>query len=273
MRMEKKRLREDKFILPYSPDSPGYLKTSGISYCDGRYRVVRRRSKHTVIEYIISGSGTVKLGSQVVYPKAGDMFILPLGSAHEYYSSADDPWVKIWINAEGNIFPYLLGAYGLQDKIYFPNCNGLPFFNEIEKTYKNSRMSPFEIQSGCMLIIIKMIQFIATQMKKTPISYEATIMKHYIDANAENDISVQTLADLISRSVSQTIRIFKNEFEMTPYEYILNSKVEHAKFLLKSSNLKIKEISTRLAFADEHYFTQFFKRKVGCTPVAFREKH
>ena len=71
-------------------------------------------------------------------------------------------------------------------------------------------------------------------------------------------------------SESQTIRLFKKNFGTTPYTYVLNKKINFAKKLLIDTNLSVKEISTKLCFSDEYYFSNIFKEKVGCSPSQYR---
>ena len=79
-------------------------------------------------------------------------------------------------------------------------------------------------------------------------------------------------AGQIYRSPSQAIRIFKREYGMTPIDYLLGQRVETAKLLLRNTNLQVKEIAYRLCFADEHYFSNYFRKRVGVTPGEYRQK-
>ena len=107
---------------------------------------------------------------------------------------------------------------------------------------------------------------------ETKISSDAIILKNYIDAHPKENISIKTLSKLIFKSESQTNRIFKKNFSITPYEYILNNKISRAKLILQNSNISIKEISFMLGFSDEHYFSNIFKKKTGISPSAYKKK-
>ena len=58
---------------------------------------------------------------------------------------------------------------------------------------------------------------------------------------------------------------------MSPFDYYLKKKLSKAKLMLQSYNMTVKEISDKLCFADEHYFSGLFKRKVGVSPSEFRK--
>ena len=103
-------------------------------------------------------------------------------------------------------------------------------------------------------------------------SKEAVTLKSYIDMHIEERISVKTLSELIYRSESQTIRIFKQNYKKTPYEYLLDGKINRAKILMTNTNISVKETAYRLGFSDEHYFSGIFRKKTGFSPTEYRKQ-
>jgi AraC-like DNA-binding protein len=59
---------------------------------------------------------------------------------------------------------------------------------------------------------------------------------------------------------------------VTPYAYVLGKKLELAKKLLDNTNLTVKQISEKLCFSDEYYFSSLFKNKIGVSPSVYRKK-
>lgn len=96
-------------------------------------------------------------------------------------------------------------------------------------------------------------------------------MKDFLNAQITEKFKMDTLCKHVSKSESQTIRIFKKAYGITPYNYVLNKKISLAKKLIKNTNLSIKQIAEKLNFADEYYFSNFFKQKVGVTPTKYRK--
>ena len=85
-------------------------------------------------------------------------------------------------------------------------------------------------------------------------------------------MSTESLAASIYKSPSQAIRIFKKKYGVTPYDYYVNIRIKKAVSLLKNTRLSIKEISYRLCFCDEHYFSNLFKKKTGKSPREYRKQ-
>ena len=93
----------EEFILPppFSADAPFQLRLAGVSYCDGSYRIERETADFSVVEYIERGTGTLEIDGRQFHPAAGDLYFVPEGSPHRYWSDAKDPWVKLWMNFSG----------------------------------------------------------------------------------------------------------------------------------------------------------------------------
>ena len=93
----------EEFVLPppVPADSPFQLRLAGVSYCDGSYRIERETADFSVVEYVERGTGTLEIDGEEFHPSAGDLYFLPEGSRHRYWSDAHNPWVKYWMNFGG----------------------------------------------------------------------------------------------------------------------------------------------------------------------------
>ncbi len=67
------------------------------------------------------------------------------------------------------------------------------------------------------------------------------------------------------------IRIFKNETGKTPYEYLVDIKIEKACSLLRRSNLSVTEICFLCGFNSSSHFSTVFKQKIGVSPSMYRQ--
>ena len=82
-----------------------------------------------------------------------------------------------------------------------------------------------------------------------------------------------TLADLSAvsgLSVSRLAHRFGEVVGVSPIEYVERQRIDRAKQLLVMTPLSVKEIARQLGFANQFYFSQRFKKRVGQSPQAFR---
>jgi AraC-like DNA-binding protein len=65
-------------------------------------------------------------------------------------------------------------------------------------------------------------------------------------------------------------RVFRDQGNTGLSEYITETRIERAKFMLKRYDFRLDEISQRCGFRDVNYFCRSFKRQVGRTPTEYR---
>ncbi len=96
--------------------------------------------------------------------------------------------------------------------------------------------------------------------------------KEYIHDNIELNFKISDVARIVFMSEYSFIRQFKEVFHLSPYQYILNHKIEKAKVLLKNKNLLTSEIAVQIGFSDISTFGKCFRRQTGMTPTRFRQE-
>lgn len=98
----------------------------------------------------------------------------------------------------------------------------------------------------------------------------ATIIKEFVKANLSTPLTLSDIADHMNLSIRQLYRIFKEQEAIPLGTYILNSKIESAKYELVETEKLIKEIALDLGFDDINYFCRIFRRKTGNSPSEYR---
>lgn len=92
----------------------------------------------------------------------------------------------------------------------------------------------------------------------------------YIQAHIEDDISVSSVADAFHFHPTHLSRVFRNASGVTLSAYLLQKKLERAKYYLLQTDLSIQEISGRLGYQSTQAFDRVFKRETGMKPLEFR---
>lgn len=87
------------------------------------------------------------------------------------------------------------------------------------------------------------------------------------------ELTMSALADELSISPVTMSVEFKNRMGVNPSDYLGIIRMEKAKELLKTSSLKIKDVSVAVGYEDEHVFMRRFKKYVGKTPGQYRDEH
>ncbi len=90
--------------------------------------------------------------------------------------------------------------------------------------------------------------------------------------NTHDDVSVEEIAGSYSVTPSHFIRSFKSVYGITPNEYKQNHRISLAINLIKSTNLSIQDIAYQCGFSDPLYFSRFFKKRLGVSPLKYRSQ-
>lgn len=99
------------------------------------------------------------------------------------------------------------------------------------------------------------------------------IIHDYIDKNYNQNIKISMFADKYFFSKEYLTRQFKAKYRCGIYEYVLQVRMERAKELLLDPNIKIQDISQRIGYADNNYFSKAFRTYYGISPSAFRQEN
>lgn len=93
----------------------------------------------------------------------------------------------------------------------------------------------------------------------------------YVEDHLEHPISISDLANQAAVSTFHFLRLFKLSFGITPYQYILQRRVERAKVLLTHTDDRIDTVGYKSGFSSASQFSQTFSRVAGISPSAFKK--
>lgn len=94
----------------------------------------------------------------------------------------------------------------------------------------------------------------------------------YLQAHIRTDWKIEEIAEKYNISAAQFSKRFQAVTKMTPAKYMSYLKIQRAKDLLADPNLRIKEIASECGFANEYYFSNFFKKHTALSPTNYRNK-
>lgn len=259
-------------VVDSDKNVPLQITTFGITYPDKDYCIERLRSGCFVFEYIVSGKGYVINNGKKYTVKAGDAYIIHPQDTCKYYSDADDPYMKYWVNFRSNLFFDILKNYGIHQQTVFENADlkedfeaffkldGDPCFND--RIYTRASSLIFEM-------FMKLAEHNQENRRVSDIAHE---IKYQLIRATKKRFNISQLKEELFLSESQIIREFKKYYHVTPYKYLLNLRIDYAKNLLDNTEMTVKEISQLLKFSSEYYFSNYFKSCVGVSPNNYRKE-
>ncbi|MCK0160196.1 AraC family transcriptional regulator [Allomuricauda sp. F6463D] len=142
---------------------------------------------------------------------------------------------------------------------------------------ENHSSKDFFVDNMLQELIIRILQgnsretYVQKASKLSPNNRLAYVIE-YIRQHLHEPLSVSELSNRACMSESHFHKTFKNEFGVTPIDYINSERIKMAIDLLKDPNRKIKEIYLECGFENRSYFNRLFKRKFDVSPGEYQSK-
>ncbi len=96
---------------------------------------------------------------------------------------------------------------------------------------------------------------------------------NFIHNNIAHPVTRGQAAKIFGSSESTFLRSFKRIMQESFSDYLLNSRLQHARNMLLTSNKTLSEISMECGFCDSNYLCFRFRKKFGQSPHQFRLKN
>ena len=264
----------ESFVCPFGDRSaPFYASRVGRTFPDKDYYIKRARYSSFILEYVVSGKGFLEIDGNRYELSAGDVYLISPGKPHAYGAERNDPFEKIWINFSSDMFMTVLSEFLLIGRYVFKDKSHLKgSFENLIATASDTENSNFIQTELCKAVFSIFAELSKSAAPEISAGGDFEQRARRILSGAYSDVKIKNLAEKLCVSQAQLIKRFKAAYGVTPYQFLLTKKIDAAKELLLTTNLTVKEISLRLFFQNEHYFSNIFKQKLGLSPTEFRRR-
>lgn len=137
----------------------------------------------------------------------------------------------------------------------------------LETIYKIE--NAYELKSYISTILVKIAEYFSKKYNQKNTKVISRI-KEIIEQRYKEDISVAKISEEVYLTPNYISLIFKQATGETITEYITKVRMEQAKKLFKSTDLRILEIAEKVGYEDPHYFSKAFKKYTGIHPKMYR---
>ena len=164
-------------------------------------------------------------------------------------------------------------ALGVRDKPDLPGV-GLSI-QQLQKIYDVFRTSSTILEgklSGYITKLLNNFLYSSEESRKNRVC-GATMADaiSYINEHFQSDLSLEKLAAEANMSLFHFTRVFTKETGITPHQYLIKTRLSAAKYLLKSTEISIKNIAFSTGFNSETSFCTTFKKWENVTPSQYRQ--
>lgn len=283
-----------QMIQPDLIQMPGEFPMT-VSVSKGVSPLFQRLHWHRALEInlITSGMGTYIINGQEYQFAAGDVFLIDSHDLHRAYEGKDlemvvimfepslvssehryNPEIMLPFRQTGSLFPNRITA----DQIEAANAGLNEYILRMLEEYQSEQSSRYSVLHGCLLLLLAEVH----RHFRQPETAEARpAVKHLemiresiqrMESDLERAWTLSELAEQAHLSPSRFSAIFSQAAGMSPMNYLLQLRLDHAVQLLEQSSLSILEIADQSGFRNLSNFNRLFLRYVGKPPSAMRRK-
>ncbi|MGP3591306.1 helix-turn-helix transcriptional regulator [Vagococcus sp. WN89Y] len=98
-------------------------------------------------------------------------------------------------------------------------------------------------------------------------------VRDYIDVNYALPLTRESVALVFLISPNYLSHLFQKTAAVGFSEYLNRTRLEHAKYLLKCYDLKVKEVAHACGFVDSNYFCRLFRKNSALSPSEYRRQY
>ena len=245
---------ETVFNKNYSDINPVQF---GYETCDSSHYYGPAVRTYWLLQYVVSGKGHFKINGKNYSIIAGNTFVIPPYVETYYEADCKDPWEYIWI------------GFNKSDRVKV-------IFDDV--IYAPSAQHIFEDMKRCSDMYSGRTEFLCSKIWQliAEISDKKNVVHDYIKQalsiiNSEYmlDITVQNIADRIGLERTYFSNRFKNVVGISPKEYIIRTRMEQAKLLLRKHGYGVSLTALSVGYSDTYTFSKMFKRYFGISPSGY----
>ncbi len=228
--------------------------------------------------YVKEGSGVLDYGGREYVVRSGDCVFINCKNPYSHRTS-EDLWSLEWIhfNGESALPIYLKYVERGGQPVFHPDkelmTEGLwDSLNAIARS--SDYIRDIKINEKLSSLITFLMSF-SWNPETVPTSGNASTLinlKDYIDTHYNEKISLDMLADMFLINKYTLSRGFKEQFGTSIINYLLITRITHAKQLLRFTDETVEEIGNKCGISPLYYFSRIFKQIEGISPLEYRSQ-
>lgn len=242
-------------------------------HCFGPY--VR---ENYVIHIVLKGKGRYQLTDNNFELESGQAFLIYPGDETIYQADRKEPWTYVWLGFHGYRAESFVKSMGFSREspvISVKNIGQIADCMERLLSAKKLTMSDELVRMSQMLEIFALLMEENERHRETDTDCPGTVyVKYamdYMRMHFREKVKIDTLAEMIGISRSYLSARFKEELQLSPKEYLIGLRMEHAAYLLHHTAEPIHIVATESGYEDSLSFSKAFKHKFGMSPKEYRE--
>lgn len=254
--------------LLYHPISIGYFD------CKPSYSTSRNLFSSYLLIVMLTGSLTYQTRQSRGVVRAGQVLLLDCNAPHSYAAQGKCSFTFIhFAGAQSrDIYEEIVRTGG--NLIRVPDINVLheSIGEMLSRMRDDRRMNEGQASSMIYSMLMKLLEHSGgsgSGGSGNPLVDRAI---GYIQTHLTEKLTVEEIAASTGYSASYFSHIFTEETGLSPYQFVMRSRLDQAQLLLKTTRLTVQEIAFQCGFNSAANFCYTFRRMVGVSAHDYRKR-
>ncbi|MEK5038082.1 AraC family transcriptional regulator [Sporosarcina sp. FSL K6-3457] len=237
--------------------------------------LVRSEKDVIVFQYTLKGAGEIVINGDTYRLGVGDAFFVKIPSNHRYYLPADSTeWEFVHLTLMGEeairCYESITDEVGHILKLDIYSTSITRIFELIHKVSTHQINDAYEASALSYSFLMELQRFLHTSKSDKELPESITKATLFIDNNYAEPITLDDIVQASGLSKYHFTRLFHEKIQLTPIQYLTNSRIKRSIELLKDNELTIEDIALRVGFSNGNYFTKVFRSYLGVPPGKYR---
>jgi AraC-like DNA-binding protein len=249
-----------------------YILCHGHFYCNHDYQINRSDFDSYLLIYIKKGELVLDIDSQRQRIGEGHLAFINCYKPHKYF--ADSDCEIYWLHFDGSLANRYYDSIKASGGSMIFSINPLAAEQLFSVLERPSSMAPIAYEAIISKQISSVLLELVVQRNDDTSNRAGSLIdgiKDFVADHLSEDLTVELLAKRSAVSESYLMRNFKLKTGMTLHAYIMEARLGMAKYLLKTTDLSLKEIAALTGFRSESYFNTSFKGRFLQSPNQYRK--
>jgi AraC family transcriptional regulator len=97
-------------------------------------------------------------------------------------------------------------------------------------------------------------------------------IRELVQEKMEEDLSLEEMARTVGLSAAHFSQVFRNTTGQTPYQCLLWHRVQRAKEMLRSAEMRVLDVAIACGFKTQQHFARVFRHASGVSPTEYRRE-
>lgn len=279
-------MAEDSIWLTATPSqtakaSIAYVQELGDFITGRKYFTRRENLPSYLIKYTLSGEGLLEYEGRTYVAKPGSIFWIDCMKPQYYRTSPrKGEWRVLWVHFYGATCDAYYNMFLAQ------NDNGNVVNLDSDVTVRgtldtliglyrhgdNNLIADIQASGYLTLLMMRCISAAGAQKESFNLPDYILDARSYINFHYAERITLDDLSKKLSVNKYYIQKLFKRYMGISPNEYLIQTRLTHAKQMLRTTHAPISQVSMDVGINNIGHFINLFKQHEGITPNAYRQR-